>query len=89
MITEHVCGRSMQICGTAFTRAMASKRCRLCLRTVAEVHCTSLFSRASPDDNLAERLSALLQVTRGYDRAGMQRTRHGLPQLPRWGWRRC
>ena len=50
----------MQICITAFTRAMASKHCRMCLRTVAEVRCTALFSRASPD-NLAERLSALLE----------------------------
>ena len=33
----------------------------ICLRTVAEVRCTTLFSSASPD-NLAGKLSALLQV---------------------------
>ena len=42
-------------------RAMASKHCRICLRTVAEVRRTALFGRASPD-KLAGKLSALLQV---------------------------
>ena len=39
----------------------ASKLCCICLRPVAEVLCTAVFSRASPD-NLAGRLSVLLQV---------------------------